>query len=346
MTAARLGLSLLLSTLAFGAGCFGGGDDTPGDAGTDADWPMTHEGTWRQAFDTSEASALFGVWGSGPDDVFIVGGSDEQAEIYHYDGNDWSPMVAPDVRALIWVYGFGPRDVYAVGLGGAVVHYDGSDWSVLDSGTDQDLWGIFGFDDSEMWIVGGDPLGDAPALLRYDGESFEQITLSSDQNARDAKALFKVWGIDDVVFAVGQRGQVLRRVGDGDWENSSAGAEANQDWVSLWGTGLDNIVLVGGRSNARIATYDGDEGWTTRPEPGLGGINGVSVREPHEAILGGVEGFVGRYDIHRDEIIRESQDVTDLDVHAVWGDGEGTFYGVAGDFLPPYEGAALVRTVE
>ena len=32
--------------------------------------------TWSEAFDTSAAGSLSGVWGTGPDDVFIVGGTE------------------------------------------------------------------------------------------------------------------------------------------------------------------------------------------------------------------------------------------------------------------------------
>jgi hypothetical protein len=143
---------------------------------------------------------------------------------------------------------------------------------------------------------------------------------------------------------VGGRGQMYTLDGD-EWVNSPAGAEADQDFVSLWGTSENEIVAVGGRSNARIAVYDG-ESWTTRAESGLGGLNAVHMAQPGLAVIGGVEGFVGRYDVGADEIIAEEQDVTELDIHAVWGDGAGKHYAVAGDFLPPFEGAALVRTTE
>ncbi|MDD9968734.1 MAG: hypothetical protein OXR73_21010 [Myxococcales bacterium] len=332
------------------AGCLGpNGDPVPKvDAGPidagDASTPQA--ATWEQAFDTSESGALFGVWGSAPDDVFIVGGTDTQAEIYHYDGTGWSPMEAPDVAALIWLTGFGPNDVYAVGLGGAVVHYDGRRWDVLDSGVEDDLWGIFGFDDSELWIVGGDPADPdaAPVLLRYDGATFERVAVDPGENSRNARALFKIWGIDGALFAVGQRGQIFEHR-SGRWRNSPGGALADQDFVSLWGTSADNIVLVGGRSNARIATYDGSR-WTTRGESGLGGLNGVFMTSPDVAIVGGVEGFVGRYELADDRIVPETQDVTTIDVHAVWGDGDGTFYAVAGEFAPPFGGAALVRRLQ
>ena len=314
----------------------------PFDGGSEPEPEPSVEGRWEQAFDTSESGALFGVWGSAPDDVFVVGGTETEAEIYHYDGEEWNPMQAPDVPGLIWVTGFGPDQVYAVGLRGAVAHYDGQAWEAIDSGTQDDLWGIFGFSPDEMWIVGGDPFGTEPTMLRFDGSDFERIRIDPEENSRNATALFKVFGVGDRLFAVGARGQVFEYQDD-TWKNSPAGAAANQDFVSLWGTSEEDLVLVGGRANARIATFDG-EGWKTRAEPGLGGINAVHVATPGLAIIGGVEGFVGRYDVAKDEIVEEDQDVTDLDIHAVWGDGEGTLYGVAGDFFPPYAGAALVRT--
>ena len=349
------GLCLTLTTAALGAGCKDEpppGETTPdagpeaGEAGTDAGHEPKPEpqadGVWEQAFDTTEAPALFGVWGSGPHDVFIVGGTETTASIYHYDGGDWQPMEAPPVAALIWSIGFGPDDVFAVGLRGAVVHYDGRSWSVLDSGTEDDLWGIFGFERDDLWLVGGDPFGEEPTILHYDGQQFERHSVDPEHNAHGARALFKVFGIGERLFAVGSRGQAFE-YRDGIWQNSPTGAAANQDFVSLWGTAEDDLVLVGGRANARIATFDGS-GWNTRAEPGLGGLNAVHMPRRGLAVIGGVEGFVGRYEVGEDRIVAEEQDVTDLDVHAVWGDGQGKHYAVAGDFFPPYAGAALVRT--
>lgn len=329
-----LAVLVRLGTVGAAAGCIGGGDGGDG----------VPEGRWEEAFDTSETGALFGVWGSGPDDVFIVGGTEEQAEIYHFDGDQWSPMEAPEVPLLIWVFGFGPDDVYSVGLGGSVIHYDGDAWRALDSGTEVDLWGIFGFEPDEMWIVGGDPFDSegTPALFRFDGEELEEIGVDDAENPRGAHALFKVWGIDDALFCVGQRGAIIGRDGE-RWVDNPAGAEADQDFVSLWGTSDTNIVAVGGRSNAKIATYDG-EAWTTRSPTGLGGLNAVNMVESERAIIAGVEGFVGRYEVTLDKVVEEEQSVTTLDIHAVWGDGAGRHYAVAGEFLPPFQGAALVRS--
>lgn len=301
--------------------------------------------TWTEAFDTSTAGSLSGVWGSGPDDVFIVGGSENGGEIHHFDGSTWAPMSLPDgVPLLVWVYGFGPSDVYAVGIEGAVVHYDGAVWTALDSGVEQDLWGVFGFTADEVWIVGGDVRDGEPVLMRFDGETFEPTVIGAEENPREASALFKVWGIDGQLFAVGQSGWVLEYDG-GAWARRAGGAEANQDFISLWGTAADNIVVVGGRGNGRVAEWDGSELATLAP-PGLGGINAVFMNEPGVAHIGGSFGYVGTYDLATDEVTAEDAPPGADAVHAIWGDGQGRHYAVGGSFLPPHRGMAWTRTVE
>jgi len=157
-----------------------------------------------------------------------------------------------------------------------------------------------------------------------------------------------VWGIDGRIFAVGQVGLILELVGD-DWMKRDAGAQANQDFISLWGTSEDALVVVGGRGNARIATLEGTVFDTLAPGAGLpagtGGINAVFMDDPAQAIVGGVVGLAGAFDPDRGELVIEPTP-TDIDLHAMWGDGAGRTYAVGGTFLPPDEGVALVRTLE
>jgi photosystem II stability/assembly factor-like uncharacterized protein len=155
-------------------------------------------------------------------------------------------------------------------------------------------------------------------------------------------SLFKVWGIGGKTFAVGQQGLLLEYDGQ-DWLRVPAGAEADADFISLWGTSADNIVVVGGRGNGRIATYNGTE-WTTIAPGGVGGLNAVFMEEPGSALVGGLPGYVGSFDPATKEVTPEPV-FTDLDVHAMWGDGMGRVYAVGGNFMAPHRGVAWVRTV-
>ncbi|MEM9492624.1 MAG: hypothetical protein AAGC55_25980, partial [Myxococcota bacterium] len=79
------------------------------------------------------------AWGSGCDDIFVVG---NEGTIWHYDGQDWVAMTSGTERHLTGVAGSGPDDVYAVGFAGSILHYDGEQWSPVASPTDLRLFGV------------------------------------------------------------------------------------------------------------------------------------------------------------------------------------------------------------
>src|SRR2546430_2702678 len=84
----------------------------------------------------------FGVWGSGPDDVWAVGYSNGgSATIVHWNGSLWSMLPSPTMHLLEGVWGSGSNDVWAVG--GAIVHWDGSAWSTVPSSPSELLIGVW-----------------------------------------------------------------------------------------------------------------------------------------------------------------------------------------------------------
>jgi hypothetical protein len=319
--------------------------------------PGQEPAQWNAAFDTTGLGALSSVWGSGPNDVYVVGGNGgpsppPAAEAYHYDGAAWHTvdLSATGGFGLVWVFGFGPSDVYAVGLGGTVLHYDGMAWTKPDAGTFRSLWGVWGSSPTDIWIVGEGPSsaqGDPnPTIIHYDGAgTFTPYSLDyPTENDRDARALFKVWGIGSKVFAVGEKGLIVQYDATNDrWFQVFGGATADQDFVSLWGTSETNIVAVGGRSGARISDYGGSN-WTTHQPAGVGGLNAVFMDDPAMAILGGVGGYVCHYDPATNVPVAETSSTT-TDIHAMWGDGNGRYYAVGGSFSFPFSGGVcLVRT--
>ena len=294
---------------------------------------------WSEAVDTDGLGALSGVWGSGPDDVWIVGGAPGRADVLHYDGLTWEPEQVPADDLLVWVFGFGPDEVWSVGQSGNVVRRTPSGWERLDAGTDQDLWGIWGNAPDDLWIVGGAIDSGDPLILHWDGAGFTREPLDPSQNDRGARSLFKVYGHAGAVFAVGQGGLVVERV-DGVWTQRSTGAEADEDFVSLWGD-ADGLTAVGGRSSAQLSRLDGGA-WNTWTPPGMPGLNAVTVTAEGTVLVGGTAGFVGRLD--GESLLREDPPVgTSHDIHAMWNDGDGTTWAVGGRFYEPYEGTAWRR---
>ncbi|MBU0742710.1 hypothetical protein KKG45_04240 [bacterium] len=95
---------------------------------------------------------VFSIWGSGPDDVFMVG---RPGFILHFDGGTWTRTdVAASTLTTVW--GTGPSDVYACGHAGALFHFDGTAWSRMDSGTDMNLYDVGEGPYGEIYTVGHD----------------------------------------------------------------------------------------------------------------------------------------------------------------------------------------------
>ena len=104
---------------------------------------------------------LFGIWGSGPADVFAVGTG---GTILHYDGVTWDVMPSPTPEFLKAVWGAAADDVFAVGEVGTILHYDGVAWTPMASGVMEDLEDVHGFSGTDLLVSGY-----GGGILHYDG---------------------------------------------------------------------------------------------------------------------------------------------------------------------------------
>lgn len=82
---------------------------------------------------------LMDVWGTGPDDVYVVG---QPNVILHWNGSAWRLVdgVGPETLTAVW--GPGSGTVYAVGHGGAILRGSGVSWSGMGSGTEENLYDV------------------------------------------------------------------------------------------------------------------------------------------------------------------------------------------------------------
>ena len=67
------------------------------------------------------------------------------------------------------------------------------------------------------------------------------------------------------------------------------------------------------------------------------------MTDAQQAVVGGVNGFVGIFDPLTNSLESEATRTLEC-IHAIWGDGQGTFYAVGGSFSEPFAGIALVRS--
>jgi hypothetical protein len=260
-----------------------------------------------------------------------------------WDGAEWRSLTFPDtVYALNWVYGVG-EDRFAVGDYGTVIHRvgddDGTPWEEQDCDTNLNLWGVWGVAADDVWTVGGDGFMRPPVMCHYDGSAWEVVDLPGTDTM--SRALFKIWGVDaNDIWAVGHRGLIFHWDGS-DWTEQTSGTSL--DLISLWGTGPDNVLAVGGRSDAVVLRYDGAQ-WSAMEMPGFPGLNGTWM-DPDG--LATIVGSMGRIDTVAAGTLDAASDgmVTNLALHAVFGTPEGTRFAVGGslDLSPPYTGVILVK---
>ncbi len=74
--------------------------------------------------DRRRLAALFSIWGSGPDNIWISG---NYGMLLHWDGRTWTVQPSPDGSALTQLLGNRADNMYAVG-GGGLYHWNGQKW--------------------------------------------------------------------------------------------------------------------------------------------------------------------------------------------------------------------------
>jgi len=288
----------------------------------------------------SELGMAMSVWGPTAAEAMVAGGQQGEGPsrgfVLRRTAVGWEPDALPEGTPMLDWIGRAGNDVWTVGLQGAALRREGDAWVAHATGTDVTLWGVWGSASDDVWAVGGDGVTEPPMLLRFDGTSWSPATLPTLPS--EAHALFKVWGADaEHVYAVGDEGVLLRHV-EGAWEATTTRSIA--PFIAVWGRGPDEVIAVGGRSNARIARWDGSAWQDVTLEPA--GLNGVWVADDGTATLVGRIGSIFELPPGSlDPVLLPSP--TALLLHAVHGFEDGSRLAVGGSFEgpPPWVGVVL-----
>lgn len=299
---------------------------------------------WEPAFEAAEVGWLMNVASSSASDVWVVGGAPDRGVVRRWDGSAWAPVeVGLEVPLLNWAMPFGADDVFVVGNEGTILRWNGTSFAAMESGTTEDLWGVWGASPDEVWAVGGSGFPDATAtLLRWDGARWETVTVPPLERA-DVRAFFKVWGSSaSDVWVVGQRGAVLHYDGT-QWEERLVGA--SQDLIAVWGTGPDHVVMVGGRGNGIVVTWDGTTFRAANLAP-LPGLNGVWMDGERVFHVAGILGTIATVEFDTLDWTDDEVPPTPLAYHSIHGDASGRLWAVGGSLsstTPPFVGIASTR---
>ena len=341
LTPALLGSSLLAAACGAGDGDGspggpgatsgpGGGGAGAGGAGAGGAGGAAPQPAWQIVLAEADLDGVvLSVWGSGPDDVYAVGGplgnSGPTSLVMHFDGSAWRRLEPGGTETYWWVGGSAPDDVWMVGEAGRVTRWDGATFTEYPSGTTATLWGVWSAGPDEAWAVGGTP-GDAPGdddvVLRWDGAAWAPDPLPAPPLGR---ALYKVWGATpDDLYVVGEAGVMWRRLG-GQWTLLPEIAPSTLFTVA--GCGADDIWAVGGQ---HVLRSDGDA-FATVDIALTNQVNGVACGPPGSVLLVGTGGRKQR--LVAGPGVDDFFDLPHDDLHAAWSDGQGAFWAAGGDFF-------------
>jgi len=273
-------------------------------------------------------SAFLSIWGSGWDDVWMVGGDvGAGPAVARFDGDAWSLLQPGGAGDLWWVFSPGGDDVWMVGAGGRALRYDREGTfheEVLPGAEDYTLFGIWGAAADDLWAVGGDVLAGRGGVWRYDGASWRA---AEDLPAEVGEVMtFKVWGAAaDDVWIVGTGGLAMR------WDGSAftvtdTGEGFERNLFTVSGAGGE-VWAVGGYGDGNILRWGGGA-WADEVPDLTPQLNGVYAAGADDAVACGAQGAVVDFDGAAWTL--ESERPSYLDYHACWIDGDGAVWAAGG----------------
>ncbi len=216
----------------------------------------------------TRAGVLWGLWGSGPEDVFAVG---DAGLVLHWDGHCWTLEPSGTRLPLHAVCGNATGTVFTVGWMGVICERSAGVWRVVQGGvtdadgrryrscrTNQPLFAVWGNDSGDVWAV-----GDHGRVVRHDGRQWQELETGVEGHLRGVLGL-----ADGTLMACGRNGLVIRWDGDA-WRQMRTGTGA--DLNRLWARAPDDVyALVGGHDSATngsigcLLHFDGDN-WSEMP---------------------------------------------------------------------------------
>ncbi len=205
---------------------------------------------------TGVNAILYGVWGTGPSDVWTVGGDPDgvgpRPALLHWDGGAWTPFAVPAEAAdkmIFKVFGSSSDDVWAVGEQGLILHFDGGQWTAVPSPTSAILLTVNGA--SPVTAVGGGVNGVAVERgVNGTWASIPVVGITGGIGGQTGGGPVKVLnGVfvppSGAALAVGFSGVVVRR-GSAGWIGVGVPA-ATRDLHAVWMDDAGNAIMVGGK---------------------------------------------------------------------------------------------------
>jgi len=233
-----------------------------GDGGTIHHW----DGSQWSAMDVPSTKRVESISGTGPSDVWAVGGIDSTADIggrslvAHYNGSEWSNVTPPDFSG--WTYplqgltAITTNNVWATNNGGpSLVHWNGTNWSfdLLPLLVEGRFYDTFALGSDHVFAVGSH----GQIVHRYDNAW--HLEIKTETGNFSTNLLTGIWGTDlENLYAVGNWGQVYKRSANGTWRELSDvfPSSFGNGFIDITGTSATDIYLI---RTQGVVHYDGDQ---------------------------------------------------------------------------------------
>ncbi len=231
---------------------------------------LKQTGTTFTVMDTGTTAPLRGIHGSGPNDIWAVGGSSAaptssdplRSVLLHFDGSVWTATTPPvwtyftDLYPMekVWVADDG--QAFAVSNSSSLPakwNAVSSKWEFEDVADPQGklvnyetLYDIFGFSAQDVYAV-----GTYGTILHRDASGWSaMVQFENSSSSTSFNLLQSVWGPDaDHVFTGGNFGQLYRLMPSQspDWAqvNPMGGLFSSNSINAMAGSGPDDIWMVG-----------------------------------------------------------------------------------------------------
>jgi hypothetical protein len=218
-------------------------------SGPDDVWVVGDRGRllrWRNgalaAVDSGTTKDLRGVWGSGPDDVWIAG----LGVLMHATAAGPSPPLPEFMGHIFYrVRGTSPRDVWVAGSG--PYHFDGMTWNRVDTGAalgPRDVWPVSA---DEVWTAGSKELRQwtraRGTWVKYDARTDDVLWASGSDDVW-AASFYGITHFDGARWSAEMR------------------PESDQ-YEALWGSARGDVWAAG--SGGALAHRSSGGVWASKP---------------------------------------------------------------------------------